>query len=191
MVVSVAFNLPNSVASLSKSDFFFSCHNSNMKTGPLQVKENIKWFALIQSSETMDFPNNPCTSYCQPDQSNTALKIKENISGKNLRISYTSGALKTHCTNDRFSGQSSALGFKKHLKKATCTRQTLTVFSAPSCNSTAIETYIGHPYSPPVHQPTALHEEGCRSQRVASPSCTVPCLLIRATVHFFPPSTPR
>lgn len=85
-----------------------------MKTGRLQVKkEHINWFAPLQSSETIDFPNNLCTSYCQPDQSHTALKIKENISGKHLRISYTSGALKTHCTNDRISGQSSAQGFKK------------------------------------------------------------------------------
>lgn len=51
MVVSVAFNLAHSTAKkkkkFSKSEFFFACHNSNMKTGPLQVKENINWFALL------------------------------------------------------------------------------------------------------------------------------------------------
>ncbi|EDL08074.1 mCG141246, partial [Mus musculus] len=35
------------------------------------------------------------------------------------------------------------------------------------------------------------HEEVAeRSQSVASPSGTVPRLLVTATVHFFPPSTP-
>jgi hypothetical protein len=63
---------------------------------------------------------------------------------------------------------------------------------APSHNGTARETYIGHPYLPAMYQPAALHEEGAeRSQRVASPGCTVPPLLITATLHFFPPSTPR
>lgn len=43
-----------------------------------------------------------------------------------------------------------------------------------SGNSRAAETYIGHPYSPAMYQPAALHEEGAeRSQRVASPSCTL------------------
>lgn len=44
-------------------------------------------------------------------------------------------------------------------------------FSAPSYNCTAIETYIGHPYSPAMYQPAALHEEVAdRGQSVASPS---------------------
>lgn len=61
-----------------------------------------------------------------------------------------------------------------------------------SSKSIATETYIGHPYLPAMYQPAALHEEGAeRSQRVASPSCTVPCLLVTATVHFFPPFTLR
>lgn len=51
-----------------------------------------------------------------------------------------------------------------HLKEATHTRQTRTVSPAPRYHATAIETYIGHPYSPPMHQPTALHEERCRMQ---------------------------
>lgn len=29
-----------------------------------------------------------------------------------------------------------------------------------------METYIGNPYSPSVHQPTALHEEDSRQQSV-------------------------
>lgn len=80
----------------------------------------------------------------------------------------------------------------KHPKAAARTRRTQVTFSAPSYNCTAIETYIGHPYSPAMYQPAALHEEVAeRSQSVASPSGTVPRLLVTATVHFFPPSTPR
>lgn len=90
---------------------------------------------------------------------------------------------------DFLSGSAQGL---KHPKEATQTRQTQVTFSAPSHNCTATETYIGHPYSPAMYQPAALHEEGAeRSQSVASPSCTVPRLVVTATVHFFPPSTPR
>lgn len=131
------------------------------------MKESINWFALIQISKTMDFPNNPRASSCQPYQSNTALKRYNNISKKNktkhLRISYTSGALKSLVQMIAPLADSQHRD-EKHLKEATCTRQTRAVFPAPRCNSTARETYIGHPCSPPVHQPTALHEERCRTQ---------------------------
>lgn len=130
------------------------------------MKENINWFALIQISKTMDFPNNPRASYCQPYQSNTALKrYKKHKKTTHLRISYTSGALKKTLIVQMIDSLADPQHRdKKHLKEATCTRQTRIVLSAPRCNSTARETYIGHPYSPPVHQPTALHEERCRMQ---------------------------